>query len=235
MRSCVLGLFFLAVVSAMAAPRTNEKSLDEHRRAFNQLLADDWDYEMREAPEFATFVGDYRYNDRWSNLSLAHAAQRTEDIKHWLARFEAVDTANFPEQDKISQLIMVQALKLQIEGNRLKTFEMPVDQFFGVHLFVAQMVSFSPFNTTKQYEDYLAPRQDPRTDGSDHRGSPARRKRQAYASAFSTGEGRRAVQVNRRSRRRCEPVRQAVVAFSGRRGSCGSYAPENCDCWCDRP
>ena len=64
--------------------------------------------------------------------------------------------AAFPEQEKLSQLLMVQNLKLRIEGNRLKTFEMPIDQFFGVHLFIAQMVSFSPFDTTKQYEDYLA-------------------------------------------------------------------------------
>jgi len=111
---------------------------------------------MREAPEFATVVGDYRYNDRWRNLSLAHVAQQTEDLKSWQSRFEAVDTADFSEQDKISQQIMVQGLRLRIEGNRLKTFDMPIDQFFGCHLIIAQMVSFSPFDTTKQYEDYLA-------------------------------------------------------------------------------
>jgi uncharacterized protein (DUF885 family) len=33
---------------------------------------------------------------------------------------------------------------------------MPIDQFFGWHLMIAQGVSFMPFNTTKQYEDYLA-------------------------------------------------------------------------------
>jgi hypothetical protein len=42
---------------------------------------------MRVATEFATVVGDYRYNDRWSTLSLAHVAQQTEDLKSWLPRF----------------------------------------------------------------------------------------------------------------------------------------------------
>jgi uncharacterized protein (DUF885 family) len=156
MRNFVLGLIVLAIISVEAAARANEKSLDERRKEFNQLVADEWEYEMREAPEFATIVGDYRYNDRWSNLSLAHVAQQTEELKSWLSRFEAVDTAAFPEQEKLSHLLMVQNLKLRIEGNRLKSFEMPIDQFFGVHLFIAQMVSFSPFDTTKQYEDYLA-------------------------------------------------------------------------------
>ena len=157
MRSCVLGLVVLALISVVSSSRASDKSsLDERRKQFNQLLADEWEFEMREGPEFATIVGDYRYNDRWSNLSLAHVGQQNEDMKHWLSRFEAVDTAGFSEQEKLSQLIMVKGLKLRIEGNRLKTFEMPIDQFFGVHLLIAQMVSFSPFNTTKQYEDYLA-------------------------------------------------------------------------------
>jgi uncharacterized protein (DUF885 family) len=156
MRSRVLGLVVLAILSVSTAARTNQKSLDDRRKEFNQLLADEWDYEMREVPEFATIVGDYRYNDRWSNLSLAHVAQQSEDLKLWVSRFEAVDTGGFLEQDKISQLIILQSLRLRMEGIRLKTFEMPVDQFFGLHLLVAQMVSFSPFNTTRQYEDYLA-------------------------------------------------------------------------------
>ena len=139
-----------------AVSRANEKSLDERRKGFNQLVADEWEYEMREAPEFATVVCDYRYNDRWSNLSLAHVSEQTKDLESWLSRFEEVDTIGFPEQEKLSQLLMVQGLKLRIEGDRLKTFEMPIDQFFGVHLVIAQMVSFSPFDTTRQYEDYLA-------------------------------------------------------------------------------
>lgn len=154
MRNFVLGLMVLAIISA--ASRVNEKSIDEHRKEFNQLVADEWEYEMRESPESATAVGDYRYNDRWSNLSLAHVAQQTEDLKSWLSRFETVDMTGFPEQEKLSQLLMVRDLKLRIEGNRLKSFEMPIDQFYGAHLFIAQMVSFSPFDTTKQYEDYLA-------------------------------------------------------------------------------
>ena len=152
----IVGLVVLVIISVAAASRATEKSLDEQRKEFNQLVADEWEYEMRETPELATIVGDYRYNDRWSNLSLAHVAQQTEDLKIWLSRFEAFDTAAFPEQEKLSQSLMVQSLRLRIEGNHLKIFEMPIEQFSGVHLFIAQMVSFSPFDTTKQYEDYLA-------------------------------------------------------------------------------
>jgi uncharacterized protein (DUF885 family) len=50
---------------------------------------------------------------------------------------------------------MARDLKMRIEGIDLKTFEIPIDQFFGWHLMIVQGVSFMPFNTTKQYDDYL--------------------------------------------------------------------------------
>jgi uncharacterized protein (DUF885 family) len=134
-----------------SAPR-----IEERRKELSQLIADEWEYEMRDAPVFATVVGDYRYNDKWGDHSLAHAAQRKANAQKWLARFEAVDTSGFPEQEKLNQVLMVRNLKTEIEGIDLKTFEMPIDQFFGAHLQIAQFVSFAPFHTTKQYEDYLA-------------------------------------------------------------------------------
>lgn len=131
-------------------------TVDERRKELNQLIADEWEYELRETPVFASVIGDYRYNDKWGDHSLAHAAQRKADLQKWLSRFEALDTSGFPEQEKLNQLLMVRDLKIRIEGIDLKTFEMPIDQFFGAHLQIAQFVSFVPFDTTKHYEDYLA-------------------------------------------------------------------------------
>src|ERR1700675_4828335 len=38
----------------------------------------------------------------------------------------------------------------------LKTYEMPINQFFGAHLQLAQFVALVPLDSTKHYEDYLA-------------------------------------------------------------------------------
>jgi uncharacterized protein (DUF885 family) len=132
------------------------QSVEARRQQLDKLVAEEWEYELRESPELATVIGDYRYNDRWSDLSLAHVAQSKQDIQKWLARFEAVDTAGFPEQEKLNQSLMVRALKQRLESIELKNYEMPVDQFYGVHLQFAQFVTLVPFNSTKQYEDYLA-------------------------------------------------------------------------------
>ena len=49
------------------------------------MLAEQWQHQLQESPEFATIVGDYRYNDRWSDISLAHVAQQKKDAEGFLA------------------------------------------------------------------------------------------------------------------------------------------------------
>jgi len=147
---------FLIFSLASSVHGRDAQSLDARRQQLTKLIADEWEYELRESPELATVIGDYRYNDRWSDGSLAHVAQTKKDLQSWLARFEAVDITGFPEQEKLNQSLMVRDLKLRIEGIDLKNFEMPVDQFYGVHLLLPQFVALVPFDSTRHYEDYLS-------------------------------------------------------------------------------
>ena len=149
--SCLL----IAIASLPSANAQNQ-TLESRRTQLKQLLAEQWEYELRENPERATAIGDYRYNDRWGDNSLAHMQQQKHDLQDWLSKFEAVNTAGFAEQEKLSQSLMVRNLKQRLEAIDLKTYEMPVEQFNGAHLQLAQFVAIIPFNTTKQYEDYIA-------------------------------------------------------------------------------
>ena len=150
----IIGIAILFAVRSDQATRS--QVTDDPHAQFARLLADEWDYEMHESPESATQVGDNRFNDRWSDYSLEHQYQQKKDAEQWLARFQAVDTAVFSEQEKLSRQLMVRSLKNQIEGIELKTFEMPVDQFNGIHLGLAQVVDVTPFNSVKDYKDYIA-------------------------------------------------------------------------------
>ncbi len=146
-----------ALLLSIAAPMhaADTQALDVRRQQFKQLLADEWEYELKENPEQATAIGDYRYNDRWSDVSQAHTLQQKQDMQKWIARFEAVDDTGFLEQEKLSHSLMLRNLKERVEGIDLKTYEMPIDQFNGLHLGLAQFVADIPFDSTKHYEDYL--------------------------------------------------------------------------------
>jgi uncharacterized protein (DUF885 family) len=150
----------LAVLSAAAlgalAPVQASDDVDTRLKAFNALLDEQWQYTLKETPEFATILGDYRYNDKLSDLSLAHVQQQKQDTENFLRRFQAIDTSGFSEQDRLSQDLMVKQLQDALKGIEFKTYEMPLDQFNGIQLQMAQFVSMVPFDSTRHYEDYLA-------------------------------------------------------------------------------
>ena len=137
-------------------PHLQNNDLASRRHALDQLLDEQWQYSLRESPEFATIIGDYRYNDKLSDASLAHVEQQRKDTEAFLKRFEAIDTTGFPEQEALNKQLMVRNLKENLEVTALKLYLMPVDQFNGVHLGMAQFVPLIPFDTAKQYGDYIA-------------------------------------------------------------------------------
>ena len=147
-----------AISPVQAAPAVQSAQTDVATRvkALNALLAEQWQHTLQNSPEFATILGDLRYNDRWSDLSLAHAAAERQSTADFLKRFNAIDTSGFSDTDKLNQQLMVRQLKDSLKAYDLKLNEMPLDQMSGAHLALAGFVSSIPFDNTKEYEDYLA-------------------------------------------------------------------------------
>lgn len=124
--------------------------------ALNKLLAEQWQHSLQNAPEFATILGDLRYNERWSDVSLAHQAAERKVNADFLKRFEAIDTTGFADEDKLNLQLMVRQLRDALQSYDLKLNEMPLDQMNGMHLQLPGFVSSIPFDNARQYEDYLA-------------------------------------------------------------------------------
>jgi uncharacterized protein (DUF885 family) len=125
-------------------------------KALNALLAEQWQHTLESSPEFATILGDLRFNDRWSDYSLAEHRKEQKIDADFLKRFEAIDTTGFSDPDRLNQQLMVRQLKDSLTSYQLKLDEMPLDQMSGAHIELAGFVSSIPFGNTRQYEDYLA-------------------------------------------------------------------------------
>lgn len=142
--------------SSSSPPAAGAERPGPEAAAFDRLLDAQWQYTLRNSPELATSIGDYRYNDRWTDYSLAHIRASVSDLTRFLKKFQAFDPASLDEQRRISRAMMIQQLEDDLEGIRLRTYEMPIDQMNGVQLQLPGFVSSIPFATTRQYEDYLA-------------------------------------------------------------------------------
>ncbi|HET6554961.1 MAG TPA: DUF885 family protein [Dyella sp.] len=152
-RMLVSGLLSLACVASASAATAEEAP---NVKALNALLAEQWQHTLETSPEFATILGDLRYNDRWSDASLANQQAEYAKTKDFLARFQAISTTGLSDEDKLNQQLMVRQLQDALKAHELKIDEMPLEQMSGVHLRLAGFVSSIPFDNTKEYDDYLA-------------------------------------------------------------------------------
>ena len=152
LRQWTTGAALCLVLSGVcaAAPDVTERT-----RALNDLIEEQWQYTLKESPEFATALGDYRYNDRWSDLSLAHVTRDRRATEGFLARLSAIDTTGFAEQDRLNHQLLSQALRENIESIDYRLYEMPVDQFGGLQIVLPGLVATMPFDTVAHYEDYI--------------------------------------------------------------------------------
>ncbi|HEV7516194.1 MAG TPA: DUF885 domain-containing protein, partial [Thermoanaerobaculia bacterium] len=155
-----------AAVAPPAAPAANTARatktantaapLEARRKVLNDLLAEQWEYTLSHAPEFASILGDKRWNDKLSDLSQPAIDADLAQAKKFLARFAAVDTTGFPEQEVLNQSLMVRDLRQQLDNARFKGWEMPVTQISGLHLQAAQFPALLTFKTAKDYTDLSA-------------------------------------------------------------------------------
>jgi len=156
-RSLVLlcmGIFLIsATTSAVDKPAA---SLEQRREQLNTLLKEQWEFVMKTSPEFATIIGDKRYNNKVSDVSEKEVYYELEMAKDFLKRFQAIDTTGFPEQERLNKVLMVRALEEQLDNAKFEDWLMPVTQFGGIQRDLPQFVQLIPFETVKDYDDYIA-------------------------------------------------------------------------------
>jgi uncharacterized protein (DUF885 family) len=152
--------FYLSVVSVLLLGRCalaqDVKTVAERLAAQNALFDEQYESDLRNFPTRATAFGDYRYNDQLPDYSLAAVARYDQTDHAFLSRLNAIDTSGFSDQDQLSHDLLVRVLQQRVADFDLKEYEMPVNQFNGVHTFLADLPLSVPLDSVKHYEDYIA-------------------------------------------------------------------------------
>jgi uncharacterized protein (DUF885 family) len=160
MRNQTLALIFAAAccfsAAHGAAPGAAPAGVESRVAAQNSLFEEYYQSELKAHPERATAFGDYRYNDRLEDVSLAAIKSLHDSDQSYLLRLEAIPIRGFSEQDTLSHQVLRNTLRQRIDNYGFKEYEMPVNQMDGPHLHLADLPLAVPFDTVKQYEDYIA-------------------------------------------------------------------------------
>jgi uncharacterized protein (DUF885 family) len=151
-------LFAVCCVSSAdgASLNTTTDSVESRVAAQNSLFEEYYQSELKAHPERATAYGDYRYNDRLDEYSLAAINSQHASDLDYLARLDAIPSSGFSEQDTLSHEVLRIALLQRSENFSFKEYEMPVSQMDGPHVRLADLPLAIPFDSVKQYEDYIA-------------------------------------------------------------------------------
>src|ERR1700739_1479206 len=149
-------ILFLTLAFAGSAFAQDLKPFADRLAAQNALFDEQYESDLRNFPERATAFGDYRYNDKLADYSLAAIIQRNKTNAAFLARLQAIPTTGFSDQDQLSHDLLVRVIQQRIADFDLKEYEMPVNQQNGIHTSLADLPLAVPLASVNHYEDYLS-------------------------------------------------------------------------------
>ena len=160
-------LLFVVVVSSAFSVRADEfearyraiadagKSSSAPER-LHALFKLDWEYTMAVSPEWATYTGYAKYQDKWTDNSPVAIAERRKNAGRALPALATIDRGQLNAVDRISYDLFKRQTEENVEGNKFP-LELPaITQLNGVHQDAAQIFSLMPSSTAEQLETQVA-------------------------------------------------------------------------------
>jgi len=149
--------FLLVLIKPAAVhPQATPASVEANRKALNEIFHDYWEDNLAHSPEFASSLGDKRYNDRISDYSVKAYNASLAREQAFLMRLAAIDPAGLTDQEKISLNLLLRQFTEDQEAAEFKEWEMPVNQLGGIQTTYPELVSQLTFTTAKDYDDWIA-------------------------------------------------------------------------------
>ena len=131
-------------------------SVEANRKALNALFEDYWQDNLKHSPEFASTLGDKRYNDQISDYSVKAVNDKLAREQNFLMRLAAIEPAGLTEQEKTSRDLLLRRFAEDEEAADFKEWEMPLNQMGGIHTAWPQLAAQLSFTTVKDYDDWIA-------------------------------------------------------------------------------
>jgi len=141
---------------AVADPQpTPQPSLAQRRAQLNDLFSQYWDAYLERYPEFASSIGDKRFNDKLHDFSVEATNQWLAQEQNLLMRLAAIDPTGFTDEEITSRELLMRQFTQDMEAADYKEWEMPVNQMGGIYSRYPQLVGELSFKTAKDYDDWI--------------------------------------------------------------------------------
>ena len=149
------GLPAQTLPAAPAAP-TAPATVEERHKALDALFRQYWEQNLKADPEFASSIGDKRWNAQLTDLSVAAENEQVSRAQNLLLQLAAIDPTGLSDQDQTSRELLTRTLADEIEAANFKEWEMPVTQMSGIQTRYPELVRQLTFASTQDYDDWIA-------------------------------------------------------------------------------
>jgi len=149
-------LLLACTAVSVCASLPAQTSVADRVTAQNALFNEYFENGLKRNPTGATSFGDYRYNDKLGDYSLASIQRDHAENDDFLKRLKAISTDGMSDTDITSHALLQDRLERGDVGYSLKNYEMPINQQNGIHTGLADLPLSMPFDSIKHYEDYIA-------------------------------------------------------------------------------
>lgn len=128
----------------------------DREAALQSFFKDYWDAYLERSPEFASEIGDMRFNDQISDYSVKAENEWLAVEQNDLLRLAAIDPTGFTDQEKISRDLLLRRFLDDEEGAQFKGWEMPINQMGGIYSTYPDLVGQLSFTSAKDYDDWTS-------------------------------------------------------------------------------
>ncbi len=146
----------MSILPVHAREATTPASADSRaKQTLDAFFASEWERGLRESPENATYNGDNRFNDRWSDRSLAAIARFEAEDRAAMETLRAIDRAALAPADQLNYDIFQWQLQHAIARQQFNAYLQPISHQGGIQT-ADGIAEVMPFRTTADYRNWLA-------------------------------------------------------------------------------
>ena len=143
-----------ALVDRMAGLAGDESGLDDAQR-LAEIIDISYDYTMLSFPEFATYRGDPRGQDRWTDESESALIKRRSDEDIYFSALQNINRENLDASGRVNYELLFNQVEGRIEGRQFPAEFMPINQMGGPQQDIAQIMAIMQPKNVADYENMI--------------------------------------------------------------------------------
>jgi uncharacterized protein (DUF885 family) len=147
----------LLLLLACATAQARGTPTDTPDQQAKTLFAADWLWRLQTQPELATALGDVRFNNQLTDMSLAASVAGADHERSVLAQARAIDAGKLSASNHLSLDILIDQKERRLKAIALFPYRYaPLTNQDGLALTLPRLVVQMPFTSEADYRAYLA-------------------------------------------------------------------------------